>query len=390
MKKLLIIALLLSLPLQASAWYDTSFANRIKITFDNGSSSVALSNFPVLIQFNSSTVAASKIQSAGQDIRVVDSDDTTLLAYELEKVNPNGTTTIWAKKPSLATGTADFVYLYYNNPSATDAQNSSSVWTNYGAVYHLTETAGTSTLFDSTANSNKAVKIASTTPSATTTVIANGENFDGTAAYADAAETASLDVSGGNLSLEGWMYWDGTQAGQIFSKPHVTGGHTSPFFSYALMALSSNQKARIWITTAGNSGGVAAGEGGPNIATSTWTHLVGTYDSSLGSNQLVFYVNGVQVDQTGATGNITSFATPLRIGANGQPGEFWKGNEDELRISTTTFSASYITADYKTQAGLMNTFGAQESLTAPASFASVVLDPNASLILGPFASSIIQ
>jgi len=51
------------------------------------------------------------------------------LPYEIEKWDPTGTSTVWVQVPVIHGGSNnDFIYLYYNNPSAKAGQLPSSVW----------------------------------------------------------------------------------------------------------------------------------------------------------------------------------------------------------------------------------------------------------------------
>lgn len=71
-------------------------------------------------------IRAGKMRSLGEDIRVTDSDKTTLLPFWVESIN-TATTKIWVKVPLIKTGTKT-IYMYYGNPNATDAQNGANTF----------------------------------------------------------------------------------------------------------------------------------------------------------------------------------------------------------------------------------------------------------------------
>lgn len=127
-------------PPASECWWNTSFTQRRKITFDNSASSVDLNNFPVLIKLNSSNINYAGTQNAGQDIRFVDGGSCNrLLGYEIEEWNEAGDSFVWVNVPKIDAGsTTDYIYMYYKNAAATDAQNPAAVWSEtYAAVYHM-------------------------------------------------------------------------------------------------------------------------------------------------------------------------------------------------------------------------------------------------------------
>ena len=78
---------------------------RRQLTINGGLVDELLTDFPVLVKLDSSFFDFSKVKTNGEDIRFTNSDETTLLKYEIEKWNSaSGQAQIWVKIPSLATG----------------------------------------------------------------------------------------------------------------------------------------------------------------------------------------------------------------------------------------------------------------------------------------------
>ena len=77
------------------SWWNTSWLNRTKITFDNSASSEDLIDFPVLVSLTSAEIDYAKTQGVGNDIRFVDADGITELPYEIEKWDDLGTSVVW-------------------------------------------------------------------------------------------------------------------------------------------------------------------------------------------------------------------------------------------------------------------------------------------------------
>jgi len=104
------------LSLAANSGYQTrwgeGFKYRKQLTFNNSSQAENLANFPVLVKLTSSNFDFSKAQTAGQDIRFVDADDSTALPYEIEKWDAAGQEAdIWVKVPQIdASSSTDFMY----------------------------------------------------------------------------------------------------------------------------------------------------------------------------------------------------------------------------------------------------------------------------------------
>jgi hypothetical protein len=157
-----------------SDWFDSSWAYRRQITFDNSAQAENLVDFPVLVKLNPNRINYSNTQNSGQDIRFTDADGTTQLSHEIETWNEAGDSFLWVKVPQIdASSDSDYIYMYYGNASVGDGQNSSSVWNNTIARYHLGETtlSAGSPISDSSAN---AASLAVHTSATTTTGQSNG------------------------------------------------------------------------------------------------------------------------------------------------------------------------------------------------------------------------
>jgi hypothetical protein len=112
-------------------WYNGSWSYRLPISVANSSGS-DLTDFQVSIGVGTSAlVAAGKMQSDCDDIRVTDANG-TLLPHWIEENNPgcnfaSGDTKIWVKASSIPT-TGATLYVYYGNSDADNVENGSSVF----------------------------------------------------------------------------------------------------------------------------------------------------------------------------------------------------------------------------------------------------------------------
>lgn len=108
-------------------WYSSSWMYRKAITV-SGNGSSTLTNEDVLVTLDTATlVSQSKLQSDCDDLRLVDSDDSTLLSYWIEDDCNTSSTKVWVRIPSLPSG-GKTIYVYYGNPSATKG---SLTWSGY-------------------------------------------------------------------------------------------------------------------------------------------------------------------------------------------------------------------------------------------------------------------
>jgi hypothetical protein len=113
---------------------------------------------------------------------------------------------------------------------------------------------------------------------------------------------------------------------------------TSPYYQYGLELQSGGTRPVFMV---GTTGGVLAATMGSTLPTTQWSHLAVTFDGTT----VRFYVNGTLVGSQGLGASITARANPLRIGADANTSQFYKGLLDDVRIYTRTQSVADIQAD---------------------------------------------
>lgn len=100
----------------ASSWYDNAWEYRKPIEITNGGGNKT--DYDVLVQVDTEAlISEGKIQNDCDDIRFVDSDDTTVLNYWIETGCNTSSTEVWVRVPSI-TGSGKTIYMYYGNGSA--------------------------------------------------------------------------------------------------------------------------------------------------------------------------------------------------------------------------------------------------------------------------------
>lgn len=353
-----------------SSWWNSSWTARRKITLDNIASSENLTNFPIRVSLSSSNIDYAKTQNSGQDIRFVDPDG-TVLKYEIEKWDEAGTSEVWVKVPQIDAATnTDYIYMYYGNTSASDAQDVANVWSNgYKAVWHSKEASGTS-IADSTGNGNTG-SLNNGAALTTSGKIGNANSFDGINDVMNAGSSASLDdlvsQGGGGVTVSAWVnsvdsdYWS-----QIAAKAQDAGVTNGWLFEVDDDSDRIDMGASYDGTTFTRSAGTAPGLNSYN----TWQYYAFTKDSSDDFETpagIGLYVNGVSswYDWSGSGTTRDSdasydFTSGCDAPATDQ-NECLEGKIDELRVSNVVRSPQWIEAEYRSTNNDMNSFGSEES-----------------------------
>ena len=151
--------------------------------------------------------------------------------------------------------------------------------------------------------------------------------FDGTGDYLQMPNSPSLNITGDQITLASWVYFDDVSGPPeiVIAKPFQDGQHSSPYFSYGLHMLS-NGTPRFWLSL---SVGARNAPGSPNFESGRWYHMAGVYDGS----QMILYVDGeVSATNNNASGNLNGYDTPLFLGTNGGRTEPMDGKIDDVRI----------------------------------------------------------
>jgi hypothetical protein len=190
------------------------------------------------------------------------------------------------------------------------------------------------------------------TPTASPTAVAgkvgNAVSLNGSTQFLRATSNANILNGGSSFSIQAWVNLSaGVSEFQIFSKSANSFGNIE--WGFGIRFTSAN----VWSFYCSNTGPAAfRAEDTVGFSTSTWTHLVGTFNSSGGA--MILYKNGSQVGTATLTGTMNSTASaPLNVGNDGtaiipaavlvdQCG-FWKGR---------VLSAGDVTSLYNSGNGL--------------------------------------
>ncbi len=165
-------------------------------------------------------------------------------------------------------------------------------------------------------------------------------NFTTGGPYIDVGNPDELNDIGDKITLSAWI--NPLNAGtQVIVGHSYSNVHTDPFYNYLLAVVggASTINAHVRIGSTFIDGTTNMYDTG-----ATWFHLAVTYDGS----DVRLYVNGVEENSTGKTGNIATSNQNVRIGARhtDSMGEWFWGDIDDVRIYNRALSPAEITSLY--------------------------------------------
>ena len=344
-------------------WYNTDWNYRKLITINHNKVTGDLVDFPVCIDLASDSDLASLAQSDGDDILFTKSDGTTKLDHEIEEyVSATGELTAWVEVDSLSASTDTLLYMYFNNPTASNQENIAGTWdSDFHSVVHFDEDVDDD-LQDSV-NANIYVDY-------------NDPDFDfdyasviGEAVEYDGGDDCSKDstpatLSDQDITIEIYLNQnDSDDRGSANNDNTVLYYHGDS--KTGLLVCTDHEPAvyRITIKEDEAAADSAVVEVSRNLDQTYY--LATTWDSS--DNQADLYVDSVFTD----TDDNDLVGTPDwdNIHAIGNVNTHTKGFNgiiDELRISKTIRSTDYInTTNYTLNDDAFFTLGDAESFSCP-------------------------
>jgi hypothetical protein len=203
---ILVVACLLLPILPVSAtdpWYNVSWLNRKKLTLANSGYGV-LTDWVVAIPLNATNFDFTKVQADGDDIRFTDSNGLTLIDYFAESWEYADELAIFRiKVPLINDSDLDYVYIYYNNATAVNAENSNNVFTAHTMLATTHKDSTAILLSDATANNNDG-----TITGASTIREASGlwvNSFDGADDIITVANSATMNPGTADFTIKMWV-----------------------------------------------------------------------------------------------------------------------------------------------------------------------------------------
>ncbi len=317
------------------------FAFKKNIVVDHTKVQADLTDFPLLVDIFDVDLRT-KVQPDGDDIVFVSSE--TVLPHEIEVFEQDFNSThahlvAWIKT-DLSSTFDTTVMMYYGNPEATNRENPTGLWDgNYIGVWHLGETTGGSgSIKDSTSKANHGTDFGNPIFESSG-VIGNAIGFnDGP--YIQIQDSLSLDSISTGITISAWTRADSYE----WELPVLTkGGEDSGAFSLFYYRSTGTNDICYYLD------GVSSGtqHTGEPVTRNNWMHVVLTYDGfylkvykngTLASNQLI-----------PSTPSIISNNEPLYIGYESDYSDYFLGEIDEARISTSAKPETWIQTEFNNQ-----------------------------------------
>lgn len=273
-----------------------------------------VSDAPIMVKLNPSLVNYSDFNGDGSDIRFFDSDNATVLNYEVDVWNPAGESVLWVRVPVVDSSGGDGFWMYYGNTSATSAANKNLTWPGGAiAVWHLSD------LNDSTVNGVNGVDSGTTTQSAG--LAGNSRSFDA---------SSSLITVGDSPAIPSGVL-NGTICALARSNTHAAG--FAALFSFGTAAnqqhLEFGRDAQLLKMDFGTVPEMYSLSG--YVEPSSWNYYC--LSSQGTSNIYSLYVNGLLV-KTHVLYGVNIVKSLLYLGGSIHGGNFWSGEIDEVRFYT--------------------------------------------------------
>lgn len=276
----------------------------------------------------------------------------TRLAHEVEVYSPtDGILVAWVKIAALSAQTT--LYLHYGNPAITTSQeNPASVWSGgYSLVVHFDGTGDATGLNGSTGSQN----------------VGAASKFGPAGAFNGSDSRSTHEPNADNIftsggTVDAWVFADTygeSSRGRIVDKTSATG--------WALFVDNQNVTNSFSFThdaTGASSLGAWAGPDN-SMPTGAWHHIAVTYDKDSTNNDPVALVDGAAVtlsQQFTPSGSMaTDASSPVVIGGNVGDSRAFDGTIDEVRLSTTPRSTTWLQTQFRN----MNAPAAFYTVSAP-------------------------
>ena len=298
-------------------WWDASYPFRRSISIDTTKLAGPLADFPVLVRLPPDSTLA--------DLRLVDSDNATLVSFELD-TQTAAETTLWVKLSLDPASMTKQLWLYSGNEAAAARSSGPSVFGAYASVNHLGDA-----VTDSSGHLHATTlpTAAAQAPGVRASPLGQSRFFDGDD-YMILADSAGMNL-GQVMAATAWI-----------KVAQYTSG-------YQCVVCKADEAWRLHRSNNGNGVGFGTSSGGSqdlngNISVNdgAWHHAAIVMDGT----KKHLYVDGVEDASVGYTKTLDNSMKLVRLGMNETfNGRYWNGDIDEIRIIDVARSAVWIAAE---------------------------------------------
>jgi hypothetical protein len=333
-----------------TAWHDTAWHYRQKITIFPTVTDTNLTDFPYLIKIDDPTNELFvNAQTDGDDILFTASDGITQLDHEIEKYDAIGNELFaWVKIPMLNSTDPTVIYMYYDNASASNQEKPKEVWSNgYEAVYHLHDD------FNDSLDDHNGTNTGSTDVLGP---VADAQDFyphDG----GDRIDLDDWKVSGDQLTIQAWIKSDDNFAQndpRVISKADGTAEQKHVWMMSLYNGTLNENRLRFRLKTGnqdnfGTTTLLGLSPNGYLPDANEWYLVAMTYDGT----QMQIIRDGLDAGSVAKSGDLRENDYTINIGNNpgnnNQNANSWDGKIDEVRVSAMARSLDWMKTEYRNQ-----------------------------------------
>ncbi|MEN8906868.1 MAG: DUF2341 domain-containing protein [Clostridiales bacterium] len=301
-----------------------------------------VSEFPVLIDLDSSNFDFKRSNKDGSDLRFSDSYGKPL-SYELENWDyDNKKAKVWVLVTNIyGNDSNQFIRMYWGNEAVKSESNGDNVFkesNDYQGVWHLDEEGNTTleSYKDSTQNENNMTGVSMNSSSDVEGVILKGQEFDGSKDYINGANGDSLKISG-DLTVSFWMNTNAKSSDWV----RLVGKGNSKKRNYGIWLNRSNRK-------------ILFQQYGSRPVLNLYSKTATTYGNwhfmtvTINGNSAKIYMDGKLDSSTNRSGTPLTSDDDLTFAYAGFHGKY-NGILDEVRVSNMGKSADWIKLEYENQ-----------------------------------------
>jgi biopolymer transport protein ExbB len=330
-------------PRDAHAWWNKDWAFRKKIVINRGPNGVPagteIAQYPALVRLTVGNFRFNDAMESGADLRIVSSDDKTLLSFHIERYDWIGQVGyLWVQLPLLSGADAPpYIWIYFGHPGAAAAVDAKATFDpGQTLAFHFGERDGPP--LDATGFANHAAQSNATRES--DGMIDAAAFYDGSMRTTVAATPSLKLAAKGDFTFSAWVKPQGSQSATLFRQQD--GGRS------LTIALDNDQPVA---TVVGDDGSSVATAPKARLTPDEWHYLAVT-----ASDRLVVYVDGTEVSAAAVQlpeigGDVTLGGMPAAANgvadaaATGAAEVGFKGRLDEVRLAREARSAAWLKLD---------------------------------------------
>lgn len=322
----------------ALAWWNGDWAYRKEITFDLSPTGADIpgspTDVPVLIRLSLGNFQYfGDTNPDGSDLRFIAADDKTLLAFHIERFDPQAQIAlVWVRVPRLVGGSkTNKILLYYGNKNAKSVADAPGTYDASQVLdYHFGAPKGSPQ--DATGYKSEPSDFGAEVAPAS--LIGAGVKFAGAQTITIPANGAVQLSPGKGFTLSAWVRFAAAEpASQAYIAQLADQGRE------LVLGIAGTQAFARYVGTGSPVNLTQTGQ----LTTGEWHHLA----IRIGDGRLTLFVDGADVGHTDAEAREIGGA--LTIGGSAAHGNYYTGDLDELEVSNSVRSADWLKVAARSQ-----------------------------------------